>query len=128
MDNKNGYAVNDDDDDSHAEFYNPATDEWTPFSDKPAESHAFGVVAAGGRVFAIGGDASGAPVLDSVWAYDPTGDYWTEMPEMRTEREHLGVTFIDDAIYVAGGEDEDGEPLNSVEIFRTGQFFIQTRE
>lgn len=89
------------------ERYFPLTRGWERLRDLPTDAHHLSGVAAGGRVYYLGG-LRGFPftVSGEVWSYDPGSDSFTpgaRMPDGR-ERGAAGVTAYQGRIYVAGGQ------------------------
>ena len=78
------------------------------------------VAAAGGRLFAIGGRASGFsdPGMSIVEAFDPKTGVWEAVAPMPTARYGAGAAVVDGKIYVAGGARSNTEaPLATVEVY-----------
>ena len=53
----------------------------------------FGAVAAGMKIFSIGGKGESGP-LDTVEIYDPIRDCWTAGPSLNTARHSFGSTVV----------------------------------
>ena len=87
------------------EEYDPGTDAWTPRAAMTVARGSFALVAANGRVYAIGG----FPITQSVERYDPGTDTWgsdTAIPGVREA--HGGALGVNGKIYVTGGDDGAG--------------------
>lgn len=84
------------------EAYDPNTDRWTTLAPMPCPRVRAGMVAAGGRLIAIGGrrDELDTP---SIAAYDPRTDSWNELGTTPFPARHLAATVLDGRILVSGG-------------------------
>jgi N-acetylneuraminic acid mutarotase len=79
-------------------LYDIATDQWRPGPSLPRGSDNLGVVTAGGRVYALGGEARNA-----VQVYDPTANAWSSGPAIPAIRFASAAGVIDGRIHIAGG-------------------------
>jgi N-acetylneuraminic acid mutarotase len=109
------------------EEYDPVTNTWTPRSSMPTARFGLGVVAANGKVYAVGGAPciylASCNMLSTLEEYDPETDTWTSRPGMPTARYTLGVAATSDGkIYAIGGSDTSlsYSQLNTVEVFDPG--------
>jgi N-acetylneuraminic acid mutarotase len=82
----------------------------------PTARFALAVVAAMGKVYAIGGSGNGG-TLAVVEAYDPAADTWAALTSMPTPRQHFAAALGPDGlIYTFGGT--GAQPLyNTVEAY-----------
>ncbi|HEX6205287.1 MAG TPA: kelch repeat-containing protein [Solirubrobacterales bacterium] len=90
--------------------YDPATDRWTRLPDLPqGKISSLAVVAADGRVVAIGGDDEqnwedgGGFVSPMAWAYDPRTERWTRLPDLHVERHAFTAATAGGRIYAITG-------------------------
>ncbi len=96
--------------------YDPATDTWTALAPMPTKRGAAAAVAAGGRIYVIGGAAQsqGDPSpsvhpsrshrsLPTIEEYDPATNTWRSRTDMPTARNHVAVGAVKGKIYVIGG-------------------------
>jgi N-acetylneuraminic acid mutarotase len=104
------------------EAYDAVADTWTRVADLPTARGALAAVAApDGRLYAIGGHATGP--LATVEAYDPASNTWTPAPSLPTPRSDLAaVVSASGHIYAIGGTtahatDTAGAALRTVEIY-----------
>ncbi|XP_064185814.1 kelch-like protein 9 [Anguilla rostrata] len=87
--------------------YDAAQDEWRRCADMAAARGLHCMSAAGGRLYALGGNApvgegDYADVL-SVEAYSPAADQWTAAAPMALGQSDAGVAWFGGLLYVAGG-------------------------
>ena len=73
------------------------------------------MVAAGGRLFVVGGVGVDA---NRVWEYNPEIDNWnSSRAPIPTPREHLAVVAAQGKIYAIGGRDAENRNLAVLEIY-----------
>ncbi|MBU6427421.1 MAG: hypothetical protein KGR26_00275 [Cyanobacteria bacterium REEB65] len=104
---------------ANLECYDAATDSWSELAAMPTPRYGVAVVAAGGRIYAIGGTTGTAAAVGTVESYDPATNTWRSDPALPIARSLAAATVIGDQILVAGGVGADGRPLRSVEVFNT---------
>ena len=90
--------------------YDPGTDAWTselPPPDVPDNRDWAGLVAAGGRLYVIGGFVHGVFTPDgargTVQSFDPATSQWQQEAPLGTPRAVPGVATVAGRIYVIGG-------------------------
>ena len=89
------------------EVYDPATGRWSEATPLPKARDHMVVVAAGGRIHAIGGRFGGNDdMVDWHEVYDPATRSWTTAAPLPTARGGVAGTLCGDLILVTGGEDE----------------------
>lgn len=107
-----------------AERYDPETDSWTliapllPLGSTPRRY--LGAAAAQGGVYAVGGwegEWSEEAATSRVERYDPGTDTWKSVADMNVARWLLQVVSLDGLIYAIGGRGEDGNKINSMEVY-----------
>jgi len=79
-------------------------DFWTTKTPMGAARTDLGVVAVGGKIYAIGGSAPGGDTTNTNQVYDPTTDTWTSKAPMPGLRADFGAAVYEDEIYVMGGK------------------------
>jgi N-acetylneuraminic acid mutarotase len=96
--------------------YDAAADRWTDRkAPLPVKRHHYGVAAADGKVYAIGGCTGENetdphnPIAD-VHAFDPATGKWTTKAPLPAPRRNLSAVAIDGLVYVVGGSDLGAEP------------------
>ncbi|MCG3133476.1 MAG: N-acetylneuraminate epimerase [Planctomycetes bacterium] len=89
------------------EVYDVASDFWRTKAQMAAARRDHAVVAADGRIWAIGG--FGAAPLASVEVYSPSEDAWSAGPPMGRARVGPAAAVVGGKIYVAGGGDASAE-------------------
>lgn len=101
------------------EVYSPQSNTWTTAAPMPTGRTDHAVVAVGGILYAIGGDAGGT--MD---AYDPASNTWSSRAPLRTPRGQFAAAVGPDGrIYVMGGflmgpgSTEDPTGMTSVEVY-----------
>ena len=72
--------------------------------------------AAGGRIYAVGGDDAQGDALANLQIYDPTTNTWTSGAAMPTARGLAGVTSSEGRLYAIGGLGSDGA-VDNVEAY-----------
>ena len=99
---------------STVEAYDTMTDTWTRKADMPTARDLFSTIAAGGKIYVIGGVIEGTlEVLSTVEVYDPTTDSWETKADIPTRRFALATAVVGGKIYVIGGVDiPDGKAEN----------------
>jgi hypothetical protein len=89
--------------------------EWHAMESMRTPRGALGVVAARGRILAVGGvDPAGQDLMSTEW-YDPIDDQWTPGPDLSRTRQHLGIASVGRSVYVIGGRSPN---LDTVERLR----------
>jgi len=91
--------------------YDPAANKWTHKAPMPSQRNHHVLVAAGGKLYAIGGRIGHAYV--SGWSvpmaaneeYDPATDRWMPRSPMPSPRSALAAAVVGDKIHVMGGEE-----------------------
>lgn len=104
---------------STLEAYDPATDSWSELAPMPTARYGLALVAASGRLYAIGGTSATTPALATVESYDPVSNTWRTEPSLPVARTLAGATALGDEILVAGGIGTSGIAMRSVEVFNT---------
>lgn len=106
-----------------ADAYDPATNEWSPLPDLPRPLHHTAAVAAGGRVWVVGGyttvEGDAWVPVRMVFSLGDGEPDWRVEPEMRELRGALAAVVVDDRILAAGGVD-GADVLATTETFRPG--------
>jgi hypothetical protein len=70
-----------------------------------------------GAVLIIGG-ANDTGALASVEAYDPRTGRFADVGQIKTARvDHTATLLSDGRVLIAGGLGQNGQPLNSIELF-----------
>jgi len=98
--------------------YNPISNSWTEKASPPSARSSFGVGAANGIFYAIGGSMfnnGSFNYLSTVETYDPVSDIWTPKTQMPTPRDGLAIGVVNGLIYAVGGW--NGSPLSTVEAY-----------
>lgn len=91
------------------ERYDPATGRWEELAPMPLAQSSAAVVAAGGKIVAVGGedetdwDKGKGWVTGSAWAYDPDVDRWQRLPELNVERRAHGAAVTGGRVYALMG-------------------------
>ncbi len=103
-----------------AEVYDPAADKWTAIAPLVGERYGAAMVAAGGRVYVLGGAKSDGQPVAWVDSFDPGAGTWREEPDMLEARAFPAAALLPgDKIMVLGGFGADKRPLRSAEVFNT---------
>lgn len=97
------------------EEFNPATNTWRRRADMPTPRGSLGVAAAGGKIYAIGGQTP--TVTTVVEEYDPTSDTWATKSPLREEKYGIGAAGANGKIYVAGGGRHHTSALTEVDEY-----------
>ncbi|MFC1679203.1 FG-GAP-like repeat-containing protein, partial [Elusimicrobiota bacterium] len=84
------------------EFYEPATDSWTPGSPPTMSLSGVSGAVVGGKLHMVGG-SDGSLRYDRNEEYDPLADQWYARVPMTTSRSDAAAVALDGKIYVAGG-------------------------
>lgn len=112
--------------------FDPAAGAWASVAAMATARFGHGAVAAGGRLFVLGGAASLTALLDSVEVYDPTADTWTPLVGAPLPRPRSGFALVamrlpaaDGPVYcAAGGYADLGAtpllPTTAVDCFAPG--------
>jgi N-acetylneuraminic acid mutarotase len=77
---------------NHCEFFDPTNETWHDFQPLHVARGAASVIAAGGRIFCIGGYSG--QYLPTVERYDPIEDRWTLCESLQNPRSGSGVGHI----------------------------------
>ncbi|HEY9897809.1 MAG TPA: kelch repeat-containing protein [Pantanalinema sp.] len=100
------------------EAYDPVLDTWATCSAMPTARHSLSLVAANGRLYALGGANAENRALSTVESYDPATDTWRTEPPMTTKRALLAAAALSERLLVVtGGMDASGRPLRTAEAF-----------
>lgn len=108
---------------SGVEVLEIATVSWRPAPPLAVARSRLAVVAAGGKVYAIGGyvgDGRGASDTGAVEAYEPGARAWVSRADMPTRRHGHAAVAVKDRILVMGGYGDAGNgygPLGTVEEY-----------
>ena len=103
------------------EVYNPQTDTWSSKTPMLKARSELGVAAAGGKVFAIGGNCNGCFSLCKkvpttlVEAYDPQTDSWSKRKAMPEAKSGFTAVTLHDQIYCIGGRSKSALGLISAQ-------------
>jgi N-acetylneuraminic acid mutarotase len=86
------------------EVLEPQRRTWRALAPLPEALHHVHLVAAGGRVLAIGGYTSLCrSATRRAWAYDPGSNAWSAIPDLPELRGEHAVAALDERVYVVGG-------------------------
>jgi hypothetical protein len=100
------------------EVYDPVMDAWATRSAMPTPRHSLALVAANGRLYALGGANAENRALATVESYDPATDTWRTEPSMTTKRALFAAAAVSERlVVVTGGMDAAGRPLRTSEAF-----------
>ncbi|XP_014662672.1 PREDICTED: kelch-like protein 8 [Priapulus caudatus] len=97
------------------ECYNLRCDTWVRVTDMSTRRRHVGVVAAGGKLYAIGGH-DGKQHLSSGEVFDPQTGLWKALACMASQRRGIAVGCLGGPIYAVGGLD-DNQCYNAVERY-----------
>jgi N-acetylneuraminic acid mutarotase len=95
-----------------AEAYEFTVDRWQFVQPLPVALDHPAAAAARGKLYVLGGFASGAAV-DLTLEYDPQTDRWTARAQMPTRRGALAAAVIEEQVYAVGGF-RDGVSVNDL--------------
>ena len=98
------------------ECFDPATNAWASLPRMRLFRAWAGCLTGDGKVYAVGGEASGGKYLASVERFDPATNTWEVLPSMSTGRCTHGMAAVGGKIYAVGGW-ATGGLLSSVERF-----------
>jgi hypothetical protein len=88
----------------------PGAGRWTSVAGLGVPRDDFGLAAAGGRLYAVGGmTGARGNALDSVEVYDPAANAWARGPRLPTPLSSIRAVALGGRIYAAGGARDDGE-------------------
>lgn len=85
------------------EMLAPGAAGWVAAPPLPTPRAGLAVVALGGQLYALGGEATPGGVSDAVERYDPASGQWSALPAMPLRSHGLGAVVVGDSIYVMGG-------------------------
>ncbi|MBD3242627.1 MAG: hypothetical protein GF331_18700 [Chitinivibrionales bacterium] len=95
-----------------------AVSPWTLRSPMPTARMGLLAVAAGGKVYAIGGtDRRYGTPLQAHEVFDPVTDSWSDAAPMPTARSYLCGAVVNDTVYAVGGMQLNGTPVDVVERY-----------
>ncbi|XP_055845146.1 kelch-like protein 1 [Episyrphus balteatus] len=87
--------------------YDPSTNEWTFKQFKQEHSKYFGIAAASGYLYAIGGYINGKPT-NTCERYNPLDNTWTFVASMEEPRSGAKCVVLKNRIVVCAGRSDDG--------------------
>ncbi|SHK37686.1 Kelch motif-containing protein [Hathewaya proteolytica DSM 3090] len=101
---------------SSMEIYDIVTNTWSSGASggQRAETKA---VLHGGKMYVVGGSASGGNTLSSLKIYDIATNTWSVGANMPTSRTLLGMCVLNGKIYVCGGDNRRGTLYDKLEIY-----------
>ncbi len=85
--------------DAHAQ----ADGKWVKLAPFPEPAEEVYGIAAGGKLYVLGGLAPGWKPMGLVYEYDPSSDKWTKKKPMALPSHHVGLAELNGKIYVMGG-------------------------
>ena len=96
-----------------------ASGDWAAIADMNEVRGKFGLVAAGAKLYAVGGSPDGGyNNFSSVEVYDPIDDSWEMTAPMEVPRRNASVMVFGGQLYAAGGVGGNGNsPLNTMEVY-----------
>jgi hypothetical protein len=111
------------------EAYNPVTNAWSTLAPLPTARGDLAAAAApcppgqsGACVYALGGDDSGANIVNTVEAYNPRTNAWSTLPSLPTARDLLAAAAAPcppgqpgTCVYAVGGYNTAGTTMGTVE-------------
>ena len=89
---------------------------WRERAQMPTRRAHLALVAAGGKLLAIGGQTPDG-VTAAVEAYDPPADTWSPLEKKPTPVAYVNAAVIGTDVYVPGGCDADSEATRIVEVY-----------
>jgi len=89
---------------------------WAAQAQMPAPRSGFALVAARGRLYAIGGETAEG-ITGAVDAYDPGANTWSPHSRKPTPVVYIGAVSIGDRIYVPGGFGLGNQLMNILEVY-----------
>lgn len=88
---------------STVEFYDPATDAWSPGPNMPEARMGQALVVLEGKVYALGGIDTASVSHPDVFRYDPATGQWTRRASMLATRFWVNAAVLDGVLYAGGG-------------------------
>lgn len=85
------------------EVLSPGAAAWVAAPALPTPRAGLAVVALGGHLYALGGEATPGGVSDAVERFDPASGQWSALPAMPLRSHGLGAVAVGGSIYVMGG-------------------------
>ena len=85
------------------EMLAPGAAGWVAAPPLPTARAGLAVVALGGQLYALGGEATPGGVSDAVERFDPASGQWSVLPAMPLRSHGLGAVVVGGSIYVMGG-------------------------
>lgn len=115
-----GIRANDQQSLASLEAYDATTDQWLSLAPMPTARGSLAVVALGGRLYALGGEATPGTVTDAVECFDPATRSWRVLTAMPYRSHGLGAVAMGTALYVMGGFTGAGDAVGreSVALYR----------
>lgn len=100
------------------QVYDPQTNTWTDAPPMPTARMGVAVVAAGGKLYAIGGSTDGfSNSTGAVEEFDALTQIWTPRATMPTARHFAAAALVNGRIVVAGGRTQATDRLATVESY-----------
>jgi N-acetylneuraminic acid mutarotase len=100
------------------QVYDPQTNAWSAAPPMPTARIGLTVVAAGGKLYAIGGATDGFNnSTGAVEEFDPATQAWTPRAAMPTARHFAAAALVNGRIVVAGGRTQATDLLATVESY-----------
>jgi N-acetylneuraminic acid mutarotase len=87
----------------YGQFPGVAQGKWTKAATFPEPEEELYGVAAGGKMYVLGGFGVGGKPVGMNWQYDPASDKWTKMNGIPLPVHHAGLAVYHDKIYMFGG-------------------------
>lgn len=94
----------------------PEVARWTANAALPEARSRLALVAAGGKLYAIGGETASGPT-GQVTIYDPQSNGWLPGPRKLTPTANVAAVLLGERIYVPGGTTASGGATNILEVF-----------
>ena len=85
-----------------ARLFRLDTDHWSELARMNFARGGHALIAANGKLFAIGGNTAGGEVA-AVESFDPTSNAWTVLPSLPGPRNHVSGFVVGGSVCVAGG-------------------------